>query len=364
LALSVTSDLAGTGPLIETLTSFPFYVRASAELKSYELQKPVGYNLQIVSRNYYETVDDIGNTKVINPGDLVYSKYFATDGMLVVEMSANNIDLESGMEYMVYCDVDMNTGLSVNNNDNLIDFTVDWIDVEYAIDADISISNVAYTALITPYCEDAEGKLIENVELSIYRREYDGSYKTVATGIPNTRTSVTDPHPALDYARYRFVAKDTLTGAISFYDMAGVPVNGYEIVLQWDEDWVNFDAELDDTPVQSPWSGSMLKLPYNLDVSDNHKPDYTLVEYVGRSHPVSYYGTHLGTSSSWKVVIPKEDTETLYALRRLARWLGDVYVREPSGSGYWAQVTVSFSQSHCDPTIPVSLSINRVEGGV
>ena len=62
--------------------------------------------------------------------------------------------------------------------------------------------------------------------------------------------------------------------------------------------------------------------------------------------------------------IDKSDEETLYALRRLAKWMGDVYVREPSGSGYWANASVSISQKHCEVTIPVTLNITRVEGGV
>ena len=69
-------------------------------------------------------------------------------------------------------------------------------------------------------------------------------------------------------------------------------------------------------------------------------------------------------SSTWSMSIPKEDKDTLYALRRLAIWMGDVYVREPSGSGYWASISVSFSQKHSDVTIPVTLDISRVEGGV
>ena len=72
----------------------------------------------------------------------------------------------------------------------------------------------------------------------------------------------------------------------------------------------------------------------------------------------------MGTSSSWSVEIDKNDIDTLYALRRLARWTGDVYVREPSGSGYWANINVSFSQTHCKLIIPVKLEINRVVGGV
>jgi hypothetical protein len=44
--------------------------------------------------------------------------------------------------------------------------------------------------------------------------------------------------------------------------------------------------------------------------------------------------------------------------------MGDVYVREPSGSGYWANISVSFNQKHNDPVIPVTFDIRRVEGGI
>ena len=114
---------------------------------------------------------------------------------------------------------------------------------------------------------------------------------------------------------------------------------------------------------QPAWAGSMLKLPYNIDVSDSNESDVTLVEYIGRKRPVSYYGTQLGSTSSWKVDVAKEDKDTLYALRRLAVWMDDVYVREPSGSGYWAYIKVSFSQEHCNLVIPVTLDITRVDGG-
>ena len=105
-------------------------------------------------------------------------------------------------------------------------------------------------------------------------------------------------------------------------------------------------------------------LPYNIDVTSNHKPDVELVEYIGRSNPVSYYGTQYGETATWKTDIDKTDVETLYALRRLSKWMGDVYVREPSGSGYWAHVTVSFSETHLKTVIPVTLEITRVEGGI
>ena len=92
--------------------------------------------------------------------------------------------------------------------------------------------------------------------------------------------------------------------------------------------------------------------------------DVSLIEYVGRQHPVSYYGTQLGESATWNVEIPAEDKDLIYALRRLSKWSGDVYAREPSGLGYWANLTVSFSKKHLEVTIPVTFTVTRVEGGM
>ena len=361
LNLSMTSDLSGTGEIITTLTSFPFYIRGTINLESYDIQKPIGYHLRIVSKGQYQTVDDTGRTVNVNPGDAVYSKYFDTTSVLVIEMSANNVDLESGIGYTIYCTADMSNGLTVNQSH---DFSVSWTDVTYTINAEISVDTDAYTALITPYCYDSNDQLVQNLVLSVYRREYDGQYTQISSDIPNNSTSVTDPHPALDYARYRLVAKDTTTGAISFYDMAGYPVGGVSVIIQWDEEWSTFDVA-DETSVNSPsWSGSMLKIPYNIDVTDKRSTEVSFVEYAGRKHPVSYYGTQVGETSTWSMAIPKKDKETIYALRRLSLWAGDVYVREPSGMGYWANVNVSFSQNHTEVTVPVTLDITRVEGGV
>ena len=184
------------------------------------------------------------------------------------------------------------------------------------------------------------------------------------TGLANNRGSfITDPHPALDYARYRIVARSKTTGSVSYYDMPGLPVGEKAVVIQWDEEWHPYE-NLDYASDQIIWSGSMLKLPYNIDISESNAIDTSLVEYIGRKHPVSYYGTQVGQTQTWSVDIPKTDTETIYALRRLSVWMGDVYIREPSGSGYWANISVSFSQKHLDTTIPVKFDIKRVAGGM
>lgn len=217
----------------------------------------------------------------------------------------------------------------------------------------------------TFYCMVEESTLIDGITLSVYRREYDGSFVELATGLQNTRrTYITDPHPALDYARYRIVAITDSTGAVSYYDVPGYPVGGIGIIIQWDEEWSNFDISPDDPLAQPPWSGSLLKLLYNVDISPRTSQDVEFVEYIGRKNPVAYYGTQIGETDTWNTDIPATDEETLYALRRLQKWMGNVYVRESSGSGYWANISVSFNKAHCATTIPVTINVTRVEGGI
>ena len=44
--------------------------------------------------------------------------------------------------------------------------------------------------------------------------------------------------------------------------------------------------------------------------------------------------------------------------------MGNVYVRESSGTGYNAVVSLNISQKHNSLTIPVSMSVTKVEGGI
>lgn len=416
----------GLAPIPDGLIkSFPFCLSG---VTAPTTQMPISYHVSVIANEAYETTDSVGNLKMVNVGDEIYSKHIDrtnyVDGeyVLNLEFSASNIDLHNHVGYTIKCVAAMNSGLTAEGSTTI---NVEWADPEYIPNAEIGIDEDTISAYIRPYCENAKmvrykverqfnqlkyeytktdtavtgvwginsvaytttGEMVydgvtsdgdqiyfceveertpvDNASMAVYRREFDGSFTEIASGLDSSRaTTVTDPHPSLDRARYRIVATDKDTGAISFYDMPGYPVGGKAAIIQWDEAWSEFDVSEDEALEEPVWSGSMLKIPYNIDVSENAKPDVVLVEYLGRSHPVGYYGTQVGQSSSWNMEIPKTDKDTLYALRRLQRWMGDVYVREPSGSGYWANVTVSFSQKHCDVTIPISLSITRVEGGV
>lgn len=347
------------GGHLGTIEAFPFYISALAGPST---QAPIGYHLSIVSTEIYETVDNLGNQMIVNVGDTVYAKYFDTNDPLMVEMSANNVNLDNNITYQVICTAAMNSGLTAESS---AEFDIAWTDEVYEPNAEISIDMETLTASIRPYCTDEDENLIDGVVLSVYRRDFDGKYTEIAVDLDNmSHTCVTDPHPALDFARYRIVAKNDSTGAVSYYDMPGVPVGEAAIVVQWSEDWTSFDVNSEEALEAPTWAGSMLKLPYNIDVSDKTSTDVSLVKYIGREHPVSYNGTQISTTPTWKTDIPKDDKETIYALRRLQVYQGDVYIREPSGTGYWASITVSFDQNHKDVTIPITISITRVEGGM
>lgn len=359
LTLSLTDQ---NGSSIEKLTTFPLFVKGLAGPNT---QEPIGYHVSVIADQGYSTVDSVGRTKLVTAGEEVYSEYIDTKDPLLVELSAGNIDLENNISYTVAVRVSMNSGLTADATQQ---FEVSWTDEQYPLDVEIAFDPDTYVTYVTPYSRDIDsGELISGLSLAIYRREFDGSFKEIASGLDSSVTTVvTDPHPALDYARYRIVATDISTGSITYYDPPGYPVgDDVPIIIQWDEEWTDFEVgENTAVRAQPVWSGSMLKLWYNIDVSDNNTPEVSMVNYIGRTYPVSYYGTSIDSTSSWSTEIPATDTETIYQLRRLAIWQGDCYVREPSGTGYWANVAVSFSKTHQELTIPVKLDITRVEGGI
>lgn len=343
----------GTG----VLTMFPYTIGVVA---APDTQTALSYHISIKAESTYETTDQIGEPVIINAGTEVYSRVFnVMNNNFSHDLMAEEITLENNEYYKVDIIVSMNSGLTAETSGS---FLVSWSDDMYDPDAQVSIDTDTLCAYITPFCLDSDSNLLEEVVLSVYRREYDGTFVEVASGIQNDGAStVTDPHPALDYARYRIVARNKNTSVNNYVDLPGIPVDVSDIVIQWDEAWKSFDYSGEDSPDIPPWSGSMLRLKYNIDVTEKYDPDREEVEYIGRSHKVTYYGTQKGIGGSWNTEVPKDDKETIYALRRLAIYPGDVYVREPSGNGYKASVKVSMSNKHKDLIIPVTLDVTRVE---
>ena len=221
------------------------------------------------------------------------------------------------------------------------------------------------TVAIWEYVWNAFWQVSPNILLNVYRRNSGGTYTAIIEGVDNSIQSsdsalyVKDRHPSFGTSTYRIVAINSENSGVAYNDVYQ-ECTETSLILQWDEKW---DDENTNDVTANEYQGSMLELPANIKLSDSSSPDVTLAEYIGRSRPVSYYGTQKGESLKISCEFPMEDTATLETLRRLMIYAGDVYVREPSGIGYWANISVSYDRNYKELTIPVSLDIKPVEGG-
>lgn len=348
---------------------------------------------QITSASNYIDLAADGSTLHVHVGDTIYSKFITggTDddaGYKYIEnyedtyeeseisehrlqLGAGLLNLQSGQKYDVKCTVTTDYGATKTARKSFT-FTPDenrmLEENDSIVGATFSVDEDNVVIYINPtYASpdnEVEYESLPNVWLSVYRCEYDGTFTLIADKLPNREgLFVVDPHPSLNNARYRIVCLFKDTGETIYNDLVCEDLHEKSIVMKWNEDWYDFET-LDSTELSDmPWSGSILRLPYNIDISDKNSPDVALVKYAGRKFPVSYYGTQIGESATWSTVIPADDDLTLYELRRLSKWMGDVYVQEPSGIGYWANVKISMDIKHNELTIPVQIDITRVEGG-
>lgn len=416
----VTNGSADSDGHIPVVLTFPCYAYASVDTND----TVVGYLVKIIADSSYSIADSVGNTINVVSGQTLYEKYVSSsEKTLYQEINVSDIRFKQNADYTLVINVSteyastgsgeykfsptqsdelsntthiVNANVAYDENNytckvkpywakNVVEYVLtteqpdDWEDMFYRSyfikngdtfelveeDPDTGLAptweeNTYYYQTWTELSSDGR------VDFNVYRTNYDGSFTLVgSTYAQGTKDAgiVLDSHPSLDLARYRVVAIDHETGALEYADINSMPVNESAIIIQWNDNQVSYDINSNYDEENPSWSGSLLRLPYDIDVSEENSTDVKMLEYAGREHPVSYYGTHLGTSATWKTDIIKSDTETLYQLRRLAVWMGDCYVREPSGLGYWAHIKVSISQTHNNPVVPVTLNLTRVEGG-
>lgn len=340
-------------------------------------QSIVSFYLAISARDSYDDNDYMGEFQHVVAGQRVFSKnYSGLDNVDTISLTPSDINLMSGQTYDVEAIVATSAGLTAEAT---TEFTLDIIEPDYYLDMGITIDPDSLSAALIPGCysdvnEDEEGddvydieNIVDSVVLSVYRINFDGSFTPIEINIPNDGiTVISDPHPALDNGKYRLVALDNATGAMFFDDVISEDLDVKGLVLQWDSKYANYlirdiVEEIDEPAIGDMAGGTTLKLPYNVKKNESSDIDNNLVEYIGREHPVSYYGTQKGQKSSYSTDVPKDDLDTLDYLRRLQTWPGDVYIRAQDGLGYWATVEVSFDRDYDSLVMPVNIDATRVD---
>lgn len=362
----------------------------------------LGMNVTVSANNAYPDVNALGEAQFISEGEIIYSKYHSypsdeswSGGSYApwpnyydyLRIKSTELKLKTGISYSITLESHFVNGLT---DQRTIDFTSAVEPPDYTFSgtvvydpetmgATIDVWSYYYTdqmdvatinGLFVDYFQGLTADMVysgqltyPDVDISVYRIQPDGDMILIDSGLQSNGTSAFDPHPALDVARYRVVVTDNATGYIDYTDIESEPIGEYNLVFQWDENYISGREIIDEEYEVPVATGKILKLPFNINISESHDMEVQNVNYIGRKHPVSYYGTQTGEKASWSTDVPKTDTESLALLREMAVYPGNFYVREPNGNGYWANIKVSYSINYDSVVIPVSVDITRVEGG-
>ena len=142
ISLSIT-DAGGNS--LDTIKTFPFYVNA---LTGPNTQTPLSFDVRVISNYTYETVDEYGDVKIVVEGEEIFKKHYNSQTLLL-EISANNIDLQNNIEYTLEVSVAMDSGLSATNT---VNFLVAWEEIMNHPSAEIVYNKDTMVSYIRPYC--------------------------------------------------------------------------------------------------------------------------------------------------------------------------------------------------------------------
>lgn len=359
-----------------TLTQFPFTVAADASGTSEE-NATIMWWAEISAAVAYTGVAADGTDDEVAAGTVIWrhESNAMQEGFdasaLNVQVAANEAALMAGESYTL--SVGCVTAQGLRSEATPVTFGVEWSGAIPEPSATFEFDQEDYCCYVFPICEtvtesEVDGEVIEttalteNVTLAVWRIEDDDTTTLIADNIVNDGESyVIDPHPAGGTQWYRTVVKSTLTGLQASIDQS-VSCTMPFFVIQWDESWTVPQDDGGETEADARYTGNVLELPFDIKVDERHEPDAAMREYLGRRWPVSAYGTQRGESASWSCSVKKSDEVTIALLRRLMTWRGDCYVRDPTGNGYWANVSdVRLSHSYDDLAVSVSMDVTRVE---
>ena len=301
-------------------------------------------SIQIYATSDHYAIDQNANLVKISVDELIFSKTVVST--LSMSISAFDLPFGSDVKYLIKMIVNTTAGLVAETSTTFTSPTRTLTE-NNNLKASVTLNTADLSANIET--ETLTGKLSK-----IYRKDVDGRYVLVGG---------TDKYTPLRDAIYRAIYFATDGSSVEYKDLG--PYSFGE--ADWSKaTWSNNQLHRPQDVVLGAFiqwgEDNWLSLLYNLDISPSYKISSTAVEYDGRTDPVTYYNSMQSQTDSWSFDVLKEDRDTLNKLRELALYAGDVYIREPRGIGYWAHVEVSFSETHAERIVSVSLSITRSDG--
>ena len=343
------------------LTAYPLAITLDASGGG---NVPIAYHVAISTAEDTQYTDDYGMDRWLAAGSTVWEGDFITgDDPLTVLVDAGSALLTDGGSYTVTATVAMESGLAAATQESFaVAFETDLPEPGAVVVFDPD----TLTADISPYCMALDGSgepttdYRTGTELSVYRITADGDLVPLRIGIANTgAVTVTDPHATFGECWYHIVAIDTATGICSAADAMDESPHG-RCVIQFDEQWQQAGPEDygDEGPI---YGGILIDGFYNLEFTENGNVQAEDIAYIGREDPVSYYGTQTGYTASYRMAFPRDDAETLSKVRALIRLRDDAYIREPSGTGFWAHVKPTLGRSHDSGLYELSVEAVRVD---
>lgn len=359
---------------------FPMNVEGTLIAQS---QNALQFYFELVSRSNYEVYGPLGERKFVTAGEVLYSRLMGPTSTGTIKRKADFIigpteisTLLANAAYQFRCVCYTDAGLSCSDTYDFY-YTPTALRAYYPAIAAYEVDEKDRSIYLLPKCFSDKSHttpMDSNLTyLAVYRYNHDGTYTLVQGDITGaTNVWIHDPHPRLDKQIYRVVSTGKVDGIVQ-YTQNDIAIEAFEqkgLIIQWDErfDRQNMYHQSDLTWVER-FAGKFLYLPFNVDVSESVTVDKTLVNYIGREDPVSYYGTAKAKELTIKTEIPKNkvvgfDTEgTLLLLRQLSRYTGDVYVRTFTGVSCWGTVDIDYDINHCELTVPINIKVTPVEGG-
>lgn len=331
-----------------SLTEMPLTVSASGAGESgsvtYILERSGDYNLYRPDDNEYTGFD--GETIAIVKKSATNAEGESADYTVSITLDDLLGALDDGAYYNLIAIVQDSYGQTAQAS---LNFAVHWDHQAVVPSAEITIDNEEMVAFITPTIP-ATGYEDGDV-CDIYRLSADKPELIIKNA--ELGTKYVDPYPALgDQGGHRIVYKTANGDYITESNQFAWTDYGYD-----DGDVIDRFATVID------FGDNQAIFPYDLSLSSRWSKDFTQTKYLGGSIEGDWNPTVERTATVKTRVAVKEDSDLIYAMRRLATYSGICHVRTPDGSSFSANIDVSEDREEkkINMIASFSLDIRRVD---